>query len=216
MASKQPSIIGHLIMWMVFSFAIEAFVVPAIVKPGHEQDLINVEMRIDSAFLGEAHQEIMNKATSSFRHMFVNTGAVAWSVDFFGRPATEHIFGTENSYAAFSNKWVTSFWYGVYLFLYRMYTVLYWFVPSSLFIGAAAVDGFATWRIKKLEFGVADPIKFRLASHSISHSIGIVIFLGFFPFPIPPIVWPAAVAIVASTIWLTVSNFQSGLAGVEI
>ncbi|MDE3021165.1 MAG: DUF4400 domain-containing protein [Pseudomonadota bacterium] len=202
---------SHLLLWIILSFAVEAMVMPALISPVKEMALINTEMKINKAFMGRGQGTITNRATWAFKGLFVNNGIMAKSAHFFQPSESSDVLGLGRIYKGISAKWIDNFWMSVYLFLYRFFLMIYWIIPASLFIGAAAVDGFTIWQIKKTEFGVSNPIAFKIASMSIAHITGFMVFLGFVPLPMPPFIWPFFTAMIASSVWITAANFQSGL-----
>lgn len=157
----------------------------------------------------EVHDKARATATTRFRAWFVDSGVARKSYTMFIKDGGK-VIKAEDGMRAATKKWLDHFWMGVYRALYRWEVAWMWYAGLFFFALAAAIDGWVVKNVKSTEFGYSNPLNFHLAVHMLIVMIGLAFVIPFLPIPIGVLVWPSIALIFAGTVWLIMSEFQTG------
>lgn len=191
---------SHLVLWCLFLPLLALVAVPLLLP---EQTVSQAEVDMVASFHVDVNG-FTEAANARFSSLFVDTGLVPKSEQFFGSPE-------QKGMGAFAAEWIHGVWLMVYKAVWRFYVLKrIFFLPMLVLAIAAAVDGLGVRARKKYRFESTNPIFFYSSTHLV------VLMLGMFTFlPLAPITFSVTLLVglllaLAAGIWWSSANFLTG------
>lgn len=164
------------------------------------------------ALLGQDVDAITRRADSIFNTVFVNTGATSFSAKLFKSSVKEDDPEFFRNLAKSTNKYNENVWNMIYRAIWRLAGL--WPTLTALMLAVALpsmVDGLVI-RAKKVDvFESHNPVFFWSAGHTLVMVVGVFFLLPLLPIPISITLLYGAVGIISVALWVTSSNFQTGV-----
>lgn len=206
--------IKHLWFWLVMT-VIAVFIMPAIVSATTYQMRIHSELAmLEHAFGDKASAQIMRLTDSVYNGLFDESGFRAWVMDHYyvndGEVAKGKVEGGApvGIAAQMSQNYAVSLFMNLYELTFRLTQMAIWVSYSFPFILAAIWDGAMQRKAKIVSFSYSSPSVYNASWHLII----VMVFCGFFyfntPFPVPPVIFPLAVGVMAFTLRSLIANLQ--------
>lgn len=190
----------HLILWCLFIPLLTLIFVPLFVP---EQTVSDTEVQMVSSLNIDVNS-LTEAANQKFTHLFVDTGMVARTEQFFITPGKA---GPQD----FAATWMHGVWLMLYKALWRFYVLCrIFFLPFVVLAIAAAVDGFTVRARKKYRFETTNPVFFYSSTHLVVGMLGLFTFLPLAPFTFSALVLVGLLLVLSGGIWLSSANFQTG------
>lgn len=201
--------VRHVVLWALAAPAALLLAAPAFMGPdayGLRQAEILAAERI---YGREAHARLKSAADQAFRRLFIDSGAVGWSMRVFV-VNREGPLGTERAAGTVSARWIEAFWLALYQGLYRATLAAQWLWAALALTLAAFADGLAARAIRRSGWGYNNPYAFHVAAHGLIALLGAAFAFLFMPVAVHPVVYPAGCAATAFAAWHAAANFQTG------
>jgi len=199
----------HTLFWVLLLPFIAVLLMPAFMN---EQTLKLPSSEVEVLRkLGQDPEQVTRRANAVFKSAFVETGVMA-SVDKLFRAKARHGDPTSvRNSERISGKYVDGMWHMLYRAIWRF--VGLWPVLSVLLLAIvvpAIVDGLVRRETKLDQFKPHNPVFFWGATHAAISAAGLFFFLPFLPMALSVWLLYGVVALVASALWVTSSNLQTG------
>lgn len=161
--------------------------------------------------LGQDPADVTRKANAAFAELFVNTGFMTGVEKLFRAKANHGDPASVRNSERISQGYLTGMWHMLYRAIWRL--VGLWPVLSVLLLAVilpAIIDGLVTRSTKLDQFKPHNPVFFWGATHTAISTAGLFLFLPFLPVPLSVWMLYGVVLLVASSLWVTSSNLQTG------
>jgi hypothetical protein len=203
-SSVSNSHFGHFLFWVLFLPLLSIVLLPLIL-PDQSIDPAEVEMvqtfNIDTVKLQE-------RSSSMFSSMFITTGAMGATEAFFA-PNVGVQAGLLQG--AFSAKWIRGVWLIMYKMIWRWHALFWIFIiPVVALCVPAVIDGLMVRARKKYQFETSNAVFFYSSAHIATMALGMMFFLPLAPVTLSAIALFGLIIAMASAMWVTASNFQTG------
>lgn len=191
---------SHLVLWCLFLPLLALIVTPLLLP---EQTVSAAEVEMIAGFNVDVNA-FTESANARFTSLFVDTGLVTRSEQFFGSTSQKGI-------GAFAAEWIHGVWLMLYKAIWRFYVLKrIFFLPMLVLAIAAAVDGLGVRARKKYKFESTNPVFFYSSTHLVVLITGMFAFL-----PLAPITFSATLLVgllvaLAFGIWWSSANFLTG------
>ncbi|ABM59461.1 DUF4400 domain-containing protein [Verminephrobacter eiseniae] len=200
----------HSLLWIwVLPLAL-VFLTPAVVD--REQMRVPREEVKTMLLLGQDAERVTRRADALYQSMFVATGAVGWTQKLLTSQgkSTDPVFF--RNLARETRKYHDNLWNMVYRAVWRLAGLWPTFLALMLALALPAlIDGLVV-RAKKVDmFRSHNPVFFWSAGHLFVMVMGVFLVLPLLPFTISISILYGAVAAIALALWVTASNFQTGV-----
>lgn len=200
----------HGLFWFwVLPFAF-VLMIPALFS--REEMRVPMEEIKTMALLGQDVEKITRRADVVFNVVFVNTGLTTFSAKLFKSEVKHDDPEFFRNLAKATNKYNENVWNMIYRAIWRLAGL--WPTLMALMLAVALpcmVDGLVI-RAKKVDvFESHNPVFFWTAGHSLVMVVGVFFLLPLLPIPISITLLYGAVGIISLALWVTASNFQTGV-----
>lgn len=199
----------HTLFWIVVMPFLAVILMPALMN-AQSLRLPKTEFQAMRE-LGQDPDEVTRKANEIFSEVFVNTGFMAGVEKLFRAKANLGDPVSVRNTQKISDGYLTGMWHMFYRATWRL--VGLWPVLSVLtlvVILPAIVDGLVTRSTKLDQFRPHNPVFFWGATHTAISTAGLFLFLPFLPVPLSVWMLYGVVFLVATSLWVTSSNLQTG------
>lgn len=199
----------HAALWLLLPVVL-VFAVPAFPEL-RWFELSGEELAANRELLGvEGHDEVLRRTQSAFRRWSVESGAIAWSFRAFAPRDNVQAFEVLRDSRAAAG-YLRRLWATVYKAFYRAQVAMRWLAALGIFFAACMVDGIVRHRVKRFEFGSANPVAFHLSGHGLLALAGLLLSTPFLPFPIQQWTWPVLIVAAGLLAWKVAESYQSSL-----
>uniref|UniRef100_E6QMV8 DUF4400 domain-containing protein n=1 Tax=mine drainage metagenome TaxID=410659 RepID=E6QMV8_9ZZZZ len=189
-------------MWLWFVLALGALLILPWVKPPEYFAVGASEIRLATS-LGENPVDITQESNASFQRWMINTGAVRVSYMVMGH-SIPLIITTPQT-------WVAGFWQMVYRAIWRIHAFGWaWIYAMSALALPSAIDGVLVRLRKKYRFEYHNPVYFQGSMHLTILILGASFFFPFAPYVLTELNIAAAAVVLATAVWVSMSNMQTG------
>lgn len=205
---------GRIAVYLLIFWMLEVFLVGAFVQESWFKARIQTETDTAVAWLGgDTVKAVYRAADRIFESTFVETGIYDTSYELFIPSDAERrrSRGMENMGKEIFeavDKRLEVMWMAVYQVVVRVLMLFLWVPYFLIVLIPAVVDGYMIREIKKTNYGFSSPAIHRYSIYLMGLvTYGIVLTL-FSPVNVNPVVYPAAIMIIVTSIHFIVSNTQ--------
>lgn len=162
--------------------------------------------------LGQDVEMVTRRADAVFSTIFVETGFVAGAAKLFTSKEKQDDPKFFRNLARDTNKYFENVWNMIYRAIWRLAGLWPTFVTLMLAVALPSlVDGLVI-RAKKIDvFESHNPVFFWGAGHALVTILGIFVILPLLPYTITIHILYGIIGAIAITLWVTTSNFQTGV-----
>lgn len=162
--------------------------------------------------LGQDVQQVTARADTVFKTLFVETGLVEASAKLFKSKESDKDPPFFRNLARDTNKYNENVWNMIYRAIWRLSGLWPTFAALMLAVALPAlIDGLVV-RAKKVDvFESHNPVFFWSAGHTLVMVLGIFLILPLLPYTISIQILYGAIAAISIMLWITSSNFQTGV-----
>lgn len=207
----KNTFLSHLVFWVVFLPFLSYLLLPLVMDT---QNIDPREMTFVSNYVPDMHR-VNEKSAHIFSALFVDTGAMSVTEDFFSgaRAPTKHNYDSSfgNMSAAWAATWIHGVWSMIYKSIWRFNALMSIALFPTLALAAAAiVDGFSTRAKKQYNFERSNQVFFYTSTHTAVLIIGMFVFLPIVPIALTAEVIAGFMFMLTVALWFATSNFQTG------
>lgn len=207
--AARSRFVRHAILWALTAPIALLLVAPALTGPEAYAVGRSEIASAERLFGREDHARLAREADRAFRRMFIETGAVAWTMKAFAS-RSQPTLGVEEAASSFSARWAEAFWLALYRAFYRARLAAEWLWAALALTLAAFADGLATRAIRRAGWGYNNPYAFHVAAHALIGLAGVGAALLLAPVPVHAIAFPLLATGAAAAAWAAAANFQTG------
>jgi len=202
--SVKNSHFGHFLFWVFFLPLLSIIAFPLLLP---EQNIEQAEVEMVRT-LNVDTSKLQEKTNATFSHLFIKTGVMGASENFFAPKDQVQGGMLTGGWAA---KWIRGVWLIVYKTIWRIYALWWIFVvPVVALCVPAAIDGLVVRARKKYQFQTSNPVFFYSSAHIATMALGLFFFLPVAPVTLSAYALFGLILAMAASVWVTAANFQTG------
>ncbi len=161
--------------------------------------------------LGQDAGAVTERADALYQNLFVNTRLVELSKKLFLSEIKEDDPAFFRNLAKSTAGYHENLWNMVYRAVWRLAGLWPTFLALLLSVVLPSLIDGLVMRAKKVDvFESHNPVFFWSAGHSLVMVLGVFVLLPLLPYPISLNILYGTVALIAATLWVAASNFQTG------
>ncbi len=201
---SQKGYVYYIFIFLALELTFVAFLVP-------KETIISTrdsEQIMVSRYLGEVTEKHMqDKANDIYRSLFVETGMLHATYDYFGSYSDDGVFD-DRGLGWWVEQRIDVVWLTLHLVTYRASQMLIWLPYLLPFFVMAIVDGTLQREIRKWQFSFSSPMAHKGAYMTMVGAFAFTLLAPLTPFAIPPIIPPILFGVVSVGAWVYLANMQ--------